>query len=528
MPVQILKFRTLLRAALTLGLAAVATLASAAAGEQVVARMFEHAGRLLQQGRPELAVDEFRRLVESYPQSDLADDALLAIGAQSYGVSDVDGLGRAHGAALEEAFKIYDRVRREHPQGNAAPAAIARMALLRLEPRAAVHSLEEARALFLSVSEIYPESEWMDEARLGMGFCSRRSAQPVRVVADLQPFVEALADSPLGPRAHLWRADAFEALGRRTRALETYQRLSEQAPRAPEAAWAQGRAALLLRRTLAEQAAARLAEDTRFASARVPDLRDAPIVSVSVHGWIYLSDGARGRILRLDARGRLMDQKQAQPPALLALDPYGQAAVVEGDSLRLGRLVWPLRVPEGKKMEPLSTAAPPLPRLDGSWWLLDRRGRAVLEFDRSLLFRKVVWSDESLSASRARLGPDDTAWLLDPDSGRLVRVSAAGEPRAIPLRDAPASVRRPADLAVDALGAVWVLDAERRGVAVFSPAGGYEGFVPLEGAGDDADLEAVEVDMNGGILVYDTRQRRLRRFQDPPPAPPAARTEVKP
>jgi tetratricopeptide (TPR) repeat protein len=512
--------------------------APAAAGEAVVARIFEHAGRLLQEGRPDLAVDEYRRLVESYPNSDLADDALLAIGSQSYGISSLDDLGRSYGTELEEAFKVFDRVRREHPDGSAAPAAILRMALLRLEPRAAGHNLNEAKALFRSVSEIYPGSEWADEARLGMALCSRRSGAPGLVVADLQPFFEALAASPLVARAQLWRADAFEALGRRSRALELYQALRERSPRAPEATPAQGRALLLLRRTLALRAEAKLAEEPAFQPSEVADLRQAPALCMSPQGWLFAADGGRGRILRFDSRGRLLEQKPAQAPALLALDASGQAALVEGTTLKLGKQSWPLGWSDGRKVAPLQPKVAPLPRPDGTWWILDERGRSVLEFDRGLVFKKTVWKDESFAASRARIGADGTAWILDASAGRLARLAPSGEAKIVSLREAPVLLRQPVDLALDPHGAAWVLDGQKQAVAIFSPGGSYEGAVPLVAAGRGLSLEAIEIDAGGGLLAWDSRQRRLRRFIEPggspAPAAPAApgdateRAEVRP
>ena len=496
------------------------------AAEQVVVRQFEHAGRLLQEGRPELAVDEYRRLADSYPNSDLADDALLAIAAQRYAVSDLDGLGRSHGPGLEEVFRMYDRIRRDHGQGNAAPAAIVRMALLRLEPRAAGYALEEARALFRSAIENYPASEWSDDARLGMAFCSRRTAEPARVVADLQPFSEALAASPLAARAYLWRGDAFEALGRRTRAVETYQALRDRLPRAAEAAWARGRALLLMRRTLAARGTARLAEDGSYEAARFDGAREAPTITASEQGSIYLANPGRGTISRLDARGRLLEQKPAGKPALMGLDPFGRAVFVEGATLRLGRQSWNLAAPEEGKTVPLRPAAAPVSRADGSWWIPDGSGGALLEFDRDLAFKRTVWSDSGASVSRSRAGADGTTWLLDTDSGRLVRLSAAGESRVISLRANPADLREPADLAVDPHGAVWVLDAGRARVAVFSPAGEFEGSVALESAATGGAFQALEVDSEGAFLVYDSRERRLRRFMEQAPAAAAGIAEV--
>jgi TolA-binding protein len=541
MPVQVLTGRALRALAVLLSACALEARAAAAArpeGENAVARLYEHAGRLLQEGRPELALDEYRRLADSYPQSDLADDALLAIAARSYSVTGVDGLGRASGPALEEAFRLFDRVRRDHPQGNAAPAALLRMALVRLEPRAPRHDPEQARALLRNLCEAYPGSEWADEARLALAYAGRCAGSAARVVADLQPFFEDLAASPLAPRAYLWRGDAFEALGRRARALESYQALRERSPRSPEAGWAHGRALLLLRRTLAARGAASLAEDTAL-QAPLHQIRAASAVLASAHGWVWVLEAEGRSLSRLDPRGGLLDRRELDARATVAFDAHGQAAIVEGGRLKLGRQSWGLGLPAaatapgGAPAGPQGAAQPgspagaafvpaaaPIPRSDGSWWLVDERGRSVLEFDRELNFRRAVWSLEEGTIARARAGAGDTAWLLDSRGGRLVRMSTAGEAKAVALGAAPADLRDPVDLAIDPLGAAWVLDAGRRGVAVFSPEGVYEGFVPFPSTLARSNPQAFDIDAGGALLVFDGRGRRLVRLIDAdPPAP---------
>jgi len=276
---------------------------------------------------------------------------------------------------------------------------------------------------------------------------------------------------------------------------------------------------------MAAQGTARLADDPGFSTAPVKEVREVSALHAYPTGSIYITDAGRGLTFRLDARGRLLDQKEIPAPALMSIDAYGQAATIEGESLRQGRQSWPLTWHDGKRKVSLRPAVPPLPRRDGSWWFTDERGGAVFEFDRSLVFRKSVWSGDGLSADRARVGPDDTVWLMDTGAGRLVRLDPSGQARSIDLKAAPASVRAARDLAVDALGAVWVLDAGRRALAVFSPSGQYEGALRLEGA--SGSLEAVEVDPGGGILVYDARERRLRRFVEVAPTVMGASAEVR-
>jgi TolA-binding protein len=553
MPVQVLK--RAVAGALTLLCAAAGPALAASQGrpeqEIAVARLFEHAGRLLQEGRQELALDEYRRLADGYPQSDLADDALLAIAAQIYPVAGVEGLGRRSGVELEQAFRLFDRVRRDHPRGNAAPAALLRMALLRLEPRGPRYDPEEARALLRSLCEGYPDSEWADEGRLALAYVGRLSGAAARVVAELQPFYEGLAASPLAPLAQLWRGDAFEALGRRARALETYQTLRERAPRSPEAGWAQARALLLVRRTLAAGGAAGLMEDPA-ATAPLLQARAVTALIATPQGWNWVLE-EEGRVLtRLDPRGGLLERRQLEAPAAIALDGFGQIAIVENGRLRVGKSSWSLAVtaagePSAGDRAGESPAAPPartvgssgapggvafapsvapLPRLDGSWWFVDERGRSVLEFDGELKFRRTVWSLVGGSISRARMGARDTAWLLDVRGGRLVRLGAAAEARVIDLAAAPAALRKPADLAVDPLGAAWILDAGRSGAAVFSPEGEYEGFVPFAPSFAKADPRVFDIDAGGALLVFDGRGKRLARLVDAaPPVPSSGRLE---
>lgn len=487
------------------------------AADSVDQRIFEHAERLVNEGRPDLALDEYRRLIESYPRSSLADDALVAIGTRLYAVSSLEQLGRALGEDLEEAYRTFDKVRRGLAQASAAPEAIMRMAYLRLEPYSANRDVEQARALFESVSEVYPGSKWVDDAHMGMAFCSRLGGNPAGVIVDLLPFWESQATSKLRFRALLWNAEAYEALGRRAQALEIYQRVREEAAGSAEALQAQGLLVGLLRRTLAASGQAWLTEDSRF-DGQVDDAREVTGVWASPKGWIYLADQGAGRILRLDRQGRKLGQRPAAKPALLAFDVYGQAAVLEGSALKVGKQRWDLAVPrQGKKLSRLRPAAAPMPRHDSNWWFVDERGEAVLEFNSALGYERVVWEDAKSRIDRARSGAQGSVWLLDMKANRLTRLDEEGAVQVIDLRAAPVSLRRPVDLAVDIHGAVWVLDASKNGVAVFSPAGEYEGFVQLKGSLNRANLEAVEVDASGALLVYDARQRRLRRFLDPLP-----------
>jgi TolA-binding protein len=515
MSVQVLRLRRITRGLFLLLFAAGSVLALAA--DSIDQRIYDHAGRLVQEGRSDLALDEYRRLIDSYPRSELVDDALLAIGVRLYAVSSPNMLGRARGEELEEAYRVFDKIRHEHAQGNAAPEAVMRMAYLRLEPYSPKRDVQQARALFGSVSEIYPDSGWVDESRLGMAFCSRLSGRSARVIADLQPFWERLGASSKFPKALLWSAEAYEALGRRERALEIYQRVREEATGTPEATLAEGRLLMLLRRTLVARGVMSLTEDTAF-EGLADDLRDVTGVWASPKGWIYVSDGGGGRIVRFDRHGRRLGQRNAMKPALLAFDAYGQAALLEESALKVGKQRWDLAVPRGgKKVSRLRPAAAPLPRHDTNWWFVDERGEAVLEFDSNLNFQRTVWQDVNFQIDRARAGSGGGVWLLDARGARLVHLDTQGEAQAINLRSEPVSLESPVDLAVDVHGAVWVLDADRKGVAVFSPAGDYEGFVQFQGTRQRAALEAVEVDASGALLVYDGKQHRLRRFQDPPP-----------
>lgn len=94
-------------------------------------------------GNYDLAIDEFRRYVETYPSSEMADNAQFWIGECYYGKKK-----------FEEAIVEFDKVSLTFPKGDKVPAARFKKGMALLD----LGQIEAARAEFTAIIRLYKTS----------------------------------------------------------------------------------------------------------------------------------------------------------------------------------------------------------------------------------------------------------------------------------------------------------------------------------------------------------------------------------
>ncbi len=261
---------------------------------------------LLDAGRPEEALNRFRKISEPGADTKRTPDALLEIGKIALDMKDVN-----------EAEAVFDRLRRAYPRSAAAGASylelaawlegsgnwaraaeiygLARDSMPGSESRRrAVLGLgnayrklgrkQEARALFTGFINEYAASPYLDRAWLGLG----------RAHADLKQYREAQTaflrlrelypESEAGIQAYAEMGDTWRAAGAPRRALRAYRSYAQgvQAPGARASArlriartyeqdlgWHD--LALGVYRDLADTATAGVAGEAQFGIARIMD-----------------------------------------------------------------------------------------------------------------------------------------------------------------------------------------------------------------------------------------------------------------
>ena len=94
-------------------------------------------------GNYDLAIDEFRSYVETYPSSEMADNAQYWIGECYYGKKK-----------FNEAIAEFDKVMANFPKGDKVPAARFKKGMALLE----LGQTDAARAEFLALTKLYSKS----------------------------------------------------------------------------------------------------------------------------------------------------------------------------------------------------------------------------------------------------------------------------------------------------------------------------------------------------------------------------------
>jgi TolA-binding protein len=490
-------------------------------GSDLARRTFLNAEQLMREGKYDQALRDFQQVIHAFADSPLADDALMRVGSYHYPAESIAELGSASPAAQEAARPYFEQVRERYPQSDSAPHACFKLGLLSLEPGSPKRNLDEAYAGFYSVVNIYPESAWVGGALLGAAVAELGKRNYDRAILALE---RSLEESPRGPssaEASFYLGFANARTGDVLRAAEAFQAcrlIDEKSPAARSALdW------LTLLHNVRLRPAAGLSPELRHDSEFVPrlpageDLRGQVDLAVDPSGRLLVADPRRGAVLTF-----------AQDGSKTAIDPMEGAARVAVDADGRPLAAAPGRVDlAGPAFHPVrrsGSALRPVAEIGGLWrgsrgdvYLLDLGEGELLAYGADPAAPRILHQDKQAGTRVVALagGPEDRLYLLD-RKGKGVLVLRPGEAPA-PLYQ-PGSgpvLEEPVDVAVDALGDVYVLDGRLRMVLVLDPEGKRLTRIapPAGSPGELVEPAAVAVGPQGEVYVYDERKRTVLRFR---------------
>ena len=117
---------------------------------QVVREVYDNAFRALRQGRYEDSIIEFQALIDTYPNSELVDDAL-------YWIAEANYVTQKHDLALP----VFERVIREFPENQRAAEAMLKIGYIYYDQQ----NYEEAKIYLMEVIDRFPASRSAFSAR---------------------------------------------------------------------------------------------------------------------------------------------------------------------------------------------------------------------------------------------------------------------------------------------------------------------------------------------------------------------------
>ncbi len=473
-----------------------------ATSEGFARRQYDSGLAFLREQKFAEALEDFQAVIDSYPTSRVADAALLQIAEYHLDVAGdvaaaqaaVDTLQKRYATSesgpmalvlagriaamkgdTDSALASYDRVPRLFPGSDAVPASIYHAGeALRL-----AHRDDDAVLRYRQVSSDYPQSSW-------------------------------------APRALLGEARCLVLTGRAPRAMDLLQRLRQRFPGTPEAATAISWNTLLYRLYLRTPARpAYQFVPSRSMAGAAGRLKEIQALAVGPTGTLYASN--RSSVLLFDSTGKMMPALAANDARAILFDRSGRPIVVcKGGIVAPGSGARGLGVPKTDgSPRTIDDIASGVITSTGDLLIADRNAKNIARVSAA---GRPVAPFAPASSRRLAIDATDRVASLDQDGNGVTLLEHDGRLRArIPSRGQGYALDNPADIAVDALGHVYVLDRDRAGVFVFSQADQprlIAAFsLPPKSPGYFRKAVCFALDSAGRLYIYDDDTGTIRVYQ---------------
>jgi outer membrane protein assembly factor BamD (BamD/ComL family) len=479
--------------------------AQQAVNEDLARRQYESGLTFMQNQRYTEALKDFQAIIDSFPQSQVADNALLQIALYRLEVAkdlaatqaavdqllkqypDSDSAPMAHVVGgrvsmakgrtpsdVDAALASFERVERLFPGNEAVPAAgYFAGETLRLARR---H--DEALDRYRRVTAAYPNSPWAARANLGAGYCLVQNDRALAAFPDVQRVRQMMAQTPV----------AADALNLNTILYRLYVR----APGQPAYAYS-GRA---------------------IGSERA-NYDDVIGLAFDLQSRLLL--GHKNGIAMFDAKGGAAGAIGSSNPSAFFVDPSGKIFVARENLLISEKVeTTAVTIPQPGKPEPRRVEEIPsaVALSTGHRIVVDKKERDVIRLDAGGQYLGPFApgvNTERLAVNRL----DDLA-MIDKDNKTVVIVDREGKPLVkIAAKGAGYQFDEPVDLEFDQLGHLYVLDRGRQSVFVFAPRGRLiTAFtLPEKAPGAFSRARALAVDAAGRLYIFDERAKRIQVYQ---------------
>ena len=475
---------------------------AAQSGDDFARRQYESGLTFLQNARYSEALKDFQAVVDSFPQSSVADDALLQVALHRLDVAR--DLAGAQAAA--------DRLLKDYPNSDSAPMAYIVAGRLTIARGRSAADVDGALASFERVPRLFPGSDAVAAARFYAGETLRLARRGDEAMDRFRRVAMEFPRSTWAARADLSAVPVLVAGDRASQAFAQLQQIRLQFPGSAEADTALRYNTILYRLSVRGRSQPPYAFSGRYIGSEASRFRDITGIIVDDPGRVLL--GHRQGVSIFDGKGTLTRTVNADNSSAFFVDEGTRIVVVRKGTLNpegaepiaLGVPV-PNRVPR-----PLDEIPAVVTLTNGDRLIADREAKNVLRYSSQ---GKYIGVFTAVNAERlARNELDDVA-LIDRETKAIVLTDREGRPLGrITPKGAGHQFENPVDLAFDPLGHLYVLDRNRPAIHVFGAKNRSLAVITTgKEPGGLHRPQALAVDGFGRIYVFDEGSERIQVYQ---------------
>lgn len=473
----------------------------AQSAEKQARTVFESGLQFLANGKHQEALKDFQAVVNQYPATAVADDALLQVAQYELQVA-------RNPQGAEEAAEL---LLKNYKDGDSAPMAHVILGQVAMMKGRTQEDIDSALGSFERVDRFYQRSDAVPAALYYMGEVLRLVERNKEAMLRYREVIGRYPRSIWSARAHIGFATTLTRAGLASRAIEELQRVRVQFPDEPEAIRAAALITILYRLyMLPAMGQSPFSVSGRTVGAKLKDVialsmgpSDDPAVVTGTGVQFY------------DRAGKVKGSISLTPCYGMFVSSTGVPVLVGKGLLRIDPAISiPLAAPKpDNTMRPLEQIRAAATLSTGDVLVADANTKSVMQFTASGRF---VSTFRALDARRLAASALDHVAALPRESPSIVITDRDRRIlQHIVTRGPNYELKNPVDMVFDAFGHLYVLDRDNAAVFVFTPGGELvtSFSIPDKTPGAFRRATAMTIDSAGRLFIFDERTENVQIYQ---------------
>ena len=489
----------------TLALAiCVATAAAAQSPEELAQRQYQTGVDFLNAQKYDEALRDFQRVIDAYPSSSVADDALLQIARYQLRI----------GRNLDAAATAVNTLQNKYGTADALPFSYVISGEIALARGRQQADIDRALADFERVPKFFPGTDAVPEALLARADTLRLSGRCGEAIEQYSQITVEYPRSVWAPQANVNASRCLVASGRASDAMAGLQLAARNPMAGDVAARARALNTILYRLYLRPPQPA-FAFTNVALGGTTGRLRDIRALAIGGTSLLTVTDNAMSW-LDLNNKGAMLRSAKLENARGVFVDPEGDVVLFGKASMLRGGTVVTVSVPKPDKtpriIEDITAAAA---LSSGDLIVADADGPVMHRFNRAL---RVTGIFARGRADRLAVGSLDQVAALDRGAKTITVMTHDGRPAGnITQKGANWQFDEPVDVAFDAFDHLYVLDRGVGTVFVFALAPAprlLTSFtIPEKAPGAFRRPTAMAIDGEGRLYIHDDRAETVRVYR---------------